>query len=118
MEPSNGYGLAGLLAAKIVCCGAIVLAATGAISFAGLASWLVGSGRLGHCRNLLVAAPRAGKWQDRRQRPRRSTDIRSAQVVLLKSVAGCHVEKGIIAGRALQTLLWGLGFLSGGKVVF
>ncbi len=44
MEPSNGYGLAGLLAAKIVCCGAIVLAATGAISFAGLASWLVGGG--------------------------------------------------------------------------
>lgn len=44
MEPSHGYGLVGLLAAKIVCCGAIVLAATGAISFAGLASWLVGGG--------------------------------------------------------------------------
>lgn len=44
MEPSNGYGLAGLLAAKIVCCGAIVLAATGAISFAGLTSWFVGGG--------------------------------------------------------------------------
>lgn len=46
MEPSNGYDLAGLLAAKIVCCGAIVLAATGAISFAGFASWLVGGGYL------------------------------------------------------------------------
>ncbi|WP_159587667.1 hypothetical protein [Chelativorans xinjiangense] len=43
MEPSHGYGLAGL-AAKIVCCGTLVLAATGAISFASLASWLVGGG--------------------------------------------------------------------------
>ncbi len=44
MEPSNRYGLAGLLTAKIVCCGALVLSATGAISFAGLVSWLAGSG--------------------------------------------------------------------------
>jgi len=44
MEPSHGFGVAGLLAAKIVCCGALVLAATGAISFAGIVGWLVGSG--------------------------------------------------------------------------
>lgn len=44
MEPSNRYGPVELLAANIVCCGAIVLAATGAISFAGLVSWLVGGG--------------------------------------------------------------------------
>ncbi|MFU0505258.1 hypothetical protein [Pseudaminobacter sp. NGMCC 1.201702] len=44
MEPSHGYGLAGLLAAKIVCSCALVLAATGAISFAGHASWLTGGG--------------------------------------------------------------------------
>jgi membrane protein implicated in regulation of membrane protease activity len=44
MEPSRGYGFAGLLAASIVCCGALVLAATGAVSFAGLGSWLVGGG--------------------------------------------------------------------------
>lgn len=36
MEPSSVYRLAGLLAAKIICCGALVLAASGAISFAGL----------------------------------------------------------------------------------
>ncbi|WP_163271123.1 hypothetical protein [Chelativorans alearense] len=44
MEPSHGYGIAGLLVAHIMCCGALVLAATRAISFAGLASWLVGGG--------------------------------------------------------------------------
>ncbi|MBL8580279.1 MAG: hypothetical protein JNK47_24035 [Mesorhizobium sp.] len=44
MEPSHRYGIAGVLAAHIVCCGALVLAATGVISFAGLASWLVGGG--------------------------------------------------------------------------
>lgn len=42
MKPSHEYGIAGLVAAKIACCGALVLAATGAVSFAGLASWLVG----------------------------------------------------------------------------
>jgi len=42
MEPSHGFGVAGLLATKIVCCGALVLAATGAISFAGVAGWLIG----------------------------------------------------------------------------
>jgi membrane protein implicated in regulation of membrane protease activity len=44
MEPSHRYGLAGLIAAKIVCCGALVLAATGATSLAGFASWLAGGG--------------------------------------------------------------------------
>ncbi|MCT7376980.1 hypothetical protein [Chelativorans salis] len=44
MEPPHGYGLAGLLAAKIICCGALVAAATGAIRFAGLANWLAGGG--------------------------------------------------------------------------
>lgn len=42
MESPRGYGIARLVVAKIVCCGALVLAATGAVSFAGLASWLVG----------------------------------------------------------------------------
>jgi membrane protein implicated in regulation of membrane protease activity len=46
MEPSHGFGVAGLLAAKIICCGALVLAATGAVSFAGIAGWLFGSGLL------------------------------------------------------------------------
>jgi hypothetical protein len=40
MEPSHRYGIAGVLVAHIVCCGGLVLAATGAVSFAGLASWL------------------------------------------------------------------------------
>lgn len=40
MEPSHGYGIAGVLVAHIVCCGGLVLAATGAVSVAGLATWL------------------------------------------------------------------------------
>lgn len=44
MEPSHGFGVAWLLAAKIVCCGALALAATRAISFAGISGWLSGSG--------------------------------------------------------------------------
>ncbi len=37
-------GLAWLLAAKIVCCGGLLLAATGALSFGGLAGWLLDGG--------------------------------------------------------------------------
>lgn len=40
-EPS-GSGLAGLLLAKIACCGGLVLVATGAAS--GLGAWLLGDG--------------------------------------------------------------------------
>ncbi|MCT9000615.1 hypothetical protein [Chelativorans intermedius] len=44
MEPSHRYGIAGVPVAHIVCCGGLVLAATGAVSFAGFANWLVGGG--------------------------------------------------------------------------
>lgn len=44
MEPSYRYGIAGVLVAHVVCCGGLLLVATGAISFAGLASWLSGGG--------------------------------------------------------------------------
>ncbi len=46
MEPSHGYGFAGLVVAKVVCCGALMLAATGAVNIAGLASWLAGGAYL------------------------------------------------------------------------
>ncbi len=44
MEPLHRNGIAGVLVAHIVCCGGLVLAATGVVSFAGLASWLTGGG--------------------------------------------------------------------------
>lgn len=44
MEPSHRYGFAGMLVAHIACCGGLVLVATGAVSLAGLASWLTGGG--------------------------------------------------------------------------
>ncbi|MBA8907587.1 hypothetical protein [Aminobacter ciceronei] len=74
MERLNGYGLVGLLAAKIVCCGALVLAVTGAISFAGLASWLVGGGYLWLAAAVLAIVG-IYLWR------RRSAYVRSAQVV-------------------------------------
>ncbi len=43
-EEPNGHGLAWLLAAKVVCCGALLLAATGALSLGGLAGWLLDGG--------------------------------------------------------------------------
>lgn len=44
MEPSYRYGIAGVLGAYVVCCGGLLLAASGAVSLAGLASWLTGGG--------------------------------------------------------------------------
>lgn len=44
MEPTSGHGLAWLLAAKIVCCGALVLAAAGVISLVGIVSWFWAGG--------------------------------------------------------------------------
>lgn len=44
MEPSHRYGVAGVLAAHFVCCGGLLLVASGAVSLAGLASWLTGGG--------------------------------------------------------------------------
>lgn len=43
-EEPGGRGLVGLLVAKVVCCGALVLAATGALSLGGLADWLFDGG--------------------------------------------------------------------------
>jgi membrane protein implicated in regulation of membrane protease activity len=37
-------GLAWFLAAKVVCCGGLLLVATGALSLAGLGSWFFGDG--------------------------------------------------------------------------
>ncbi len=44
MELSHRYGVAGVLVAHIVCCGGLILVATGAVSLAGLTSWLTGGG--------------------------------------------------------------------------
>jgi uncharacterized membrane protein YfcA len=44
VEPSNGQGLVLLVAAKIVCCGGLLLAAAGVISLAGIASWFLEGG--------------------------------------------------------------------------
>lgn len=43
-EARFGGGLAWLLAAKAMCCGGLLLAATGALSLGGLASWLLDGG--------------------------------------------------------------------------
>jgi len=43
-EEPNGRGLAWLLAAKAACCGALLLAATGALSLGGLANWFLDGG--------------------------------------------------------------------------
>ena len=43
-EEPNGRGLVWLLAAKVVCCGGLLLAATGALSLSSLAGWLLDGG--------------------------------------------------------------------------
>ena len=43
-EEPNDRGLAWLLAAKVVCCGGLLLAATGALSLGGVVSWLLDGG--------------------------------------------------------------------------
>jgi len=43
-EEPNGRGLVWLLAAKVVCCGGLLLAATGALSLSRLAGWLLDGG--------------------------------------------------------------------------
>lgn len=43
-EEPKRRGLAWLLAAKAVCCGGLLLAATGTLSLGGLAGWRVDSG--------------------------------------------------------------------------
>lgn len=42
MAHSSGPGLGTLIGAKVICCGGLVLAATGALS--GLGAWLAGGG--------------------------------------------------------------------------
>ena len=44
MAERPNVGLAALIAAKIACCGALILASTGALSLAGVAGWLRGEG--------------------------------------------------------------------------
>ena len=44
MAERPNVGLAALIAAKVVCCGALILASTGALSLAGVAGWLRGEG--------------------------------------------------------------------------
>jgi F0F1-type ATP synthase assembly protein I len=66
-----------LLIAKVVCCGALVLAATGAISFAGFVSWLVGGGPIWLAAAVLVLFA-TYLW---RRRPRMNdTSVRKASV--------------------------------------
>ena len=43
-EEPNGRGLVWLLAAKVACCGGLLLAATGALSLSSLAGWLLDGG--------------------------------------------------------------------------
>lgn len=43
-EEPNNRGLAWLLAAKVVCCGALLLALTGTLSLAGIGSWFLDGG--------------------------------------------------------------------------
>ncbi|MFQ5774381.1 MAG: hypothetical protein ACE5GS_07700 [Kiloniellaceae bacterium] len=43
-EEPKGPGLAWLLFAKAVCCGGLVVAASGAVSLGGLAGWLLDGG--------------------------------------------------------------------------
>ena len=43
-EEPNGRGLVWLLAAKVVCCGGLLLAASGALSLSSLVDWLLDGG--------------------------------------------------------------------------
>lgn len=43
-EAPGNHGMAWLIAAKLVCCGGLLLVATGALSLGAVASWLLDGG--------------------------------------------------------------------------
>lgn len=68
-EEPNGRGLAWLLAAKLVCCGGLLLAATGALSLGSLVGWLLEGGYVWLSISALALAM---FWLWRRQRAEQS----------------------------------------------
>ena len=65
-QPGPSCGMAALIALKVVCCGALVLWATGAL--VGLGAWALDGGLLWLA--VAVAAAAAGLALRRRRRPR------------------------------------------------
>ena len=45
-EETGGHGLVWLLAAKMVCCGALLLATTGALSLGAIGAWFLDGGMI------------------------------------------------------------------------
>ena len=62
-------GLAALIAAKLVCCGGLVLVATGALSLAGIAGWLRNGGIVWLAIVALAAMALHLWWRHRRVHP-------------------------------------------------
>ena len=76
-EPKSGF--AGLILAKVVCCAALVLAATGALG--GIGAWFIDSGVIWLAGAFALTAAGMVLWRRRRSRgatPDASPQIRGA----------------------------------------
>lgn len=69
-EQPNNRGLGWLLALKAVCCGLLLLALTGLLSFSALGAWAAGAGLPWLAAAALLAAVSYLLWRVRRNRPR------------------------------------------------
>src|SRR3546814_1165824 len=78
-DETGGRGLVWLLAAKIVCCGALLLAATGALSLSAIGAWFLDGGMIWPAAGgLAIAAVYLWRQRTRCRGDRKSTRLNSS----------------------------------------